>query len=324
MPIPPKLTVLSFGGGQDSTAILHRLLNDDKAREEWAPEDLLVVISDTGDEHPATYAHVARTAKLVFQEHGIPFAILTGRPDLWWGTYAGDHLLHCGYHYDNWAGLREFYERTNTVGSKAFPKSCTDKLKIQPIYKYLSDFVYEHYTGCRRNGKYRGKQPLVDFAKRHGKIRMLIGIAAGEERRIAKTKPDDNKKPTGPVWMEKAIDRRYPLVDWGWDRAGCQKYLGSIGVTVPPPSNCMLCPYMSMIELVWLYRFHPADYAEWVTIEANKLEANKDKGDKNLGVWGKKTLPEVLDEALKKHGHLTKRELQEYKMSHGHCVMSKY
>jgi hypothetical protein len=84
---------------------------------------------------------------------------------------------------------------------------------------------------------------------------------------------------------------------------------------------------MSDIELLWLSRFYPADYAEWVTIEANKLARFKAEGlpdDKNYGVWAKKTLPEVLAKAQVKYAHMTDAQLHEYKMSHGHCVRSKY
>lgn len=59
-------------------------------------------------------------------------------------------------------------------------------------------------------------------------------------------------------------------------------------------------------------------------LEQNKIEANLHMGDKNLGVWGKVLLPQKLQEVISKHGHMTDLELIEYKMSHGHCVKSKY
>ena len=82
---------------------------------------------------------------------------------------------------------------------------------------------------------------------------------------------------------------------------------------------------MNEVELVHLYRFHRTDYEEWVQIEANKIQANLHMGEKNLGIWGKTDLlPEKLVEAMEKHGHMSDEELIEYKMSHGHCVASKY
>lgn len=295
----PELTVLSFGGGQDSTAILLKMIYDADFRRQYAPANLVVVMSDTGDEHPATYKHVDRCRRLC-EEHGIAFKLL--------------HPTD-GYHLDSWPSLRAFYERTNTVGSKAYPKTCTDNLKIRPIYFYLADYLAEHY-GTRRPRHLA----FQDFAAAHGRVRVLIGIAAGEETRVG-----DHAKNRLKWWRE-CLDIQYPLIDQGMDRAACQAYIDSIGQEVPPPSNCMLCPFVSEIELLWLYRHHRGDFEHWVRIEQRKLEANAHMGDKNLGVWGRPnfTLLDALALAEQQHGHLTDAELHEYKMSHGHCVASKH
>jgi len=108
------------------------------------------------------------------------------------------------------------------------------------------------------------------------------------------------------------------------DRLACQEYIRSVGHTVPTPSNCVLCPWLNEIELLYLYRFHRTDYEEWVQLEDNKIQANLHMGEKNMGVWGKKLLPEKMKEAQLKHGHMSDAELSEYKMGHGHCVMSKH
>ena len=66
-----------------------------------------------------------------------------------------------------------------------------------------------------------------------------------------------------------------------------------------------------------------AVFAEWVGYERAKLR--KFTGTKrNLGVKGKLTLEEVLAQALEQYGNMTDSELDEYKMSHGHCVKSVY
>lgn len=52
------LTILSFGGGQDSTTILYKLVFDADFKARYAPGDLLVLMADTGNEHPETYSHV--------------------------------------------------------------------------------------------------------------------------------------------------------------------------------------------------------------------------------------------------------------------------
>lgn len=288
-----KLGVLSYSAGQESWSILLGLVYS-KLRQ---CEDLLVLMSDTGDEHPETYVHVDFTRR--FCKHfGIEFQLIT--PDL-------------GFHYDKWPDLRSFYRRTNTVGSKAFPKTCTDKLKIQPIYKFLDTWVGKKYG--YKSG--RGKPALKEFAKDYGKIQMMIGLSATEEKRIA-------SKRSLPVWQNKSIRIEYPLIRAGMTRKDTQDFTTACGYPVPIPSNCLLCPFMNDIELVWLFRRYPADFRDWVAIEHNKLMKNQHMGEKNYGVWGRKTLPQVLEEALKKYGDWPMEKLMEYKMSHGSCTQSKY
>ena len=300
------LTVLSYGAGQDSTALLCLLIHDPEFRAKYAPErtrlgtraHLLVVFSDTGNEHPATYAQVTR-AKGMCAEHGIPFFHLE----------PGDQ-----YHSDLWSSLTGFYRAKNACGSKAFPKTCTDNLKIQPIYRWLNEWCAD------RTGKPADRKGgLYSWAARHGRIRVLIGIAAGEEKRAG-----GEGKNKGPLWMQRNIKREYPLIPLGLDRAGCQRLIAEHGYHVPPPSNCMLCPFVNERELLLLARAYPDAFAEWVEIEANKLRANAHKGEKNLGVFGRRSLPEVLEAAEKKFGHMTTAELEEYRFSHGHCVKSSY
>jgi 3'-phosphoadenosine 5'-phosphosulfate sulfotransferase (PAPS reductase)/FAD synthetase len=303
-------TVLSFGAGQDSTAILYRLALDPVFRARYAAGHLLVVCADTGDEHPETYAHVERTKRFCL-EHGIEFVHITAS---------------MGFHLKGWQSLRARYRANNCIGSKSYPKTCTMQLKVGPIYKFLEAYLGQHYGVTV--GKKRG---FYEYAKRHGKLRVLIGIAAGEESRVAK--PSDAKEER---WMAANIEKAYPLLDLGWDRKACQDYIQSVGLVVPPPSNCMLCPFMSEVELLWLYRHHPRDYEEWVMLERAKLDQDA-RGrpnrhgivvitpvEKRFGVWGRRTLPEVLASAIAKFGHMSDEELQQHKMSHGHCVKSNW
>jgi len=293
-----SLTVLSYGGGQDSTALLYKLAFDQDFRNRYAPGRLLVIMADTKDEHPETVKHVEETKTFCAKE-GIEFAHIT--PDM-------------GYHGGKWQGYREFLNATRTCGSKAFRKTCTDNLKLKPIYRYLEEWISMNYgTVC---GRKRGFYQFVHQGR--GKVRIIIGIAAGEEKRIG-----------APLekWAQETTERCYPLVDLGMDRKACQDYIASTGRKVPPPSNCILCPFMSDIELLWLYNHMPEDFEDWCRIEQAKLDRFESEGlprEKNLTVWGKKTLREKLAEAQAKYSHMTSEEIDDYKFSHGHCVMSKY
>lgn len=288
-----ELTILSFGGGQDSTAILLKIIYDSEFRKAYVKGKLICIMSNTKDEHDETYEHVDLISQLC-KEHEIEFILLDPK----------------GYTSDCWGdGLIAFYRQKKAVGSKAFPKTCTDKLKITPIYNYLESILDPDSSR---------KKAFYDYHNQYGKMHVLIGIAKGEEKRV--------QSGDGPnVWMNKTIQKQYPLIDLGMDRKACQDFI-EIYMKVPIPSNCVLCPFMSLQELLYLYRVLPHRYQEWVDLEAAKIENNKDKvsPDKNLGVWGKKLLPEILKEAEQKFGHMTIKDLREYKMSHGHCVASKY
>lgn len=307
----PTLTVLSFGGGQDSTAILIKLLFERAYRERWAPNDLAVVMSDTGDEWNETYQHVERMQSLC-REHAVPFAFLA----------AGDE-----HHSPKWPSLGEFYDRTGTVGSKAYPKTCSVRLKVDPIHAWLAQYVRDTY-GCtgERYARSRTRSPIVEFADRFGPIRMLIGIAAGEEKRLGGEPPN--------AWQRFAIRYAYPLVEDGMDRAACQRAIRQHGITVPVPSNCHRCPFIDERELLHLKRTRPDILDEWRRQEATKLAAWEGRTTRNLGVWGKllrdpdtnerrpMTLDDALEQAERTWGHMSDEALAEHRFSHGHCVAS--
>lgn len=305
-----NLTVLSFGGGQDSTTILLKYIYDPSFRLEYAPEDFIVVMSDTGNEHDYTYVHVEKMEKLC-KEHNIPFFFLTN---------------DMGYHTNAWPDLitpqmRDENEDLKPTMVQLGTKSCTDKLKIVPIYKFLDEYINSKMGYGFNVHKNRGclKKAIKQFYKENGTIRVLIGFAYGEESRAAKSiKLQERQNATeGDLW-EKALNREYPLIPLKLDRHECQKYItGCIGYC-PMPSNCMLCPYQSNQEVLWLYRNHPEQFDLWIKIEQRKLKRYEGKTEKNHGVYNnKKTLEDKLELAIEKYGHLTDSELSEYKMSHG-------
>ncbi len=106
-----------MGAGQDSTALLYKYINDPAFKEKYAPNDFLVVMSDTGDEFDETYAHV-KYLKQKCAEHDIEFTFIT---------------RDMGYHTGDWQSLQHFYKAKSAIGSKAYPKICSQRLKIDPI-----------------------------------------------------------------------------------------------------------------------------------------------------------------------------------------------
>ena len=306
-----KLTILSMGLGQDSVTILLKLIFDVTFRKTYAPNDLLILFADTGNEHPETYRYHHDVVVPLCKQYNIEYIAITS---------------DMGYHGNHWESLTAQWDHgTPTIGSVGYPKTCTHRLKLQPQYNFVETWISKKYRLPK--GRKRG---YVSFASYYGKIKWLIGIAKGEENRIADASAET------ALWKRKAVEVVYPLIEIGYNRSACQQYIRSMGFPLPLPSNCMFCPYAGSnhIELLWLYRTYPDRFLEWVEYEQKKLDAHKHV-KRNLGVTARIhkqgeragepfTLMDMLDEALEKYGDMTLEDLQDYKWSHGHCVASKY
>lgn len=299
----PQLTLLSFGGGQDSWAFLYAVINNPEFRKKYAPKDFVVAMSDTGNEFPYTYKYVLQAIALC-EKHGIHFQFIT--PDQ-------------GYHTPGWMNLKDNLRRNKTIlGASMGVKACTMSLKISVVDKYMHAYMCELYGFGPHVNKTGWKLYKEKF---NTKARVIIGFAKDEEARLLKS----NKSHIFlPKWKREHIQYVYPLIEEGWNRELAQKEIGKYRKDIPPPSNCMICFYQSDQELLWLWRNYPEEFYDWVELEKAKLEKHQDMGKKNYGVYGTITLTEKLDQAKKKYGHWSDEQLWDYKMSHGHCVKSSY
>ena len=126
--------MLSYGAGQESTWLLYQSALSSEFRNRFAPGRLIVVGSDTGDEHPETYTQVA-FSKRFCEQHGIPF-----------------YWLHksLGFHSEAWSSLIGQYKRNSTVGSLMFKRCCTVNLKIEPFYRFLAFLAAQQLSSAVR------------------------------------------------------------------------------------------------------------------------------------------------------------------------------
>lgn len=62
---------------------------------------------------------------------------------------------------------------------------------------------------------------------------------------------------------------RFPLIEWGWDRARCIIEIEAAGLPVPPKSCCFFCPAMKKHEISALAVEHPALADRALRIEAD-------------------------------------------------------
>ncbi|KKN95686.1 hypothetical protein LCGC14_0175550 [marine sediment metagenome] len=343
-------TFLSKSCGQESKALLVKLKHDAEFRKQHTKGTIVLIMSNTGNEHPTTYDELWGETLQIAQSMGVDLYFVSSKkkedfkaeerfikPGIWLN---GEHFSDETFHTDSWTSLDAKYRQNSTCGSPLFKKTCTDGLKIQPIYKFVEWYLILTYPDLEYNK--RNKNIFYAYRKKYGMIRMMIGFSAGEEGRRRKPQlpfkwikagRKEIKVPNKSYikWFEENIKTTYPLIDIGMDRKGTQDYLVEMGYTIPLPSNCMKCPFTTHRELLWLDMFERDEFDEWVVIEANKLIKYADKGKKNRGVFGKLnkdgtpyTLVDALAYAKKRYKHMSPKAIQDWKMSHGHCVTSQY
>lgn len=292
------LTLFSFGAGQESTYFLHRLCTDKEFYKKHIKGRLLVVGSNTGDEHGHTYQNVNYCRELC-EKYDIEF---------YWLNPAD------GFHGNTWQSLFHQYTTNNSIGSAAFKQTCTDNLKVKVVDRFLEFWIKKNY-GYTKNRK----ASIYQFVKDHGMIRLILGFAVGEESRTKNGNKFDD------VWKKLNVVRYFALIEDKITRQICIDYNEEKISHTVWPSNCLRCFYQSDQEVLWLYRFYPEKFFEWVEAEALKIFKYQCLGhEKNFGVYGKITLIDKLKKALKLYGNWSDDRLCEYKYSHGHCIKSTY
>lgn len=155
-----------------------------------------------------------------------------------------------------------------TLPSKAFGfASCSDKYKLRPQNRYLAAW-----------------KPAIDAWVGGGKVVKLIGYDVMERHRIKDY--DDNR-----------FLVRYPLVDWGWDRARCTREVIEGGF-MPAKSACFYCPMTKKHEVFNLAKNHPDLFARAVEMERNSRDTVTTT--KGLGrTWSWETLVSADAEQMK-------------------------
>ena len=110
------------------------------------------------------------------------------------------------------------------------PRRCTEKWKIRPINRYLR----ERY----------GKVPLV----------AQLGLTWGEAHRM--------KDP-----IRKGDSNRCPLIEKRLSRQDCIEIIRMAGLTVPPPSACLGCPFQNQSRWQQLATKWPDDFHKAVAMD---------------------------------------------------------
>jgi len=122
----------------------------------------------------------------------------------------------------------------------------------------LPDIAYAFQRrGCSVKWKH---DPLESWRKRWLPAdragRLMIGFDATETARTFRAESH------GQRWQTS-----YPLQEWGWDRAECERQIAAAGLPVPVKSACFMCPASKAGEIRDLARDDPAQHAAALDIE---------------------------------------------------------
>ena len=187
-------TILSYGGGTNSTALLLEWVRKGKGLD-------AVIFADTGSEQPFTYEFIDTYIKPYCSDHGIPF-----ETTFYTSSKKVRGVKEGHWEEDQQVSIYDYYQYNKMIPSMIF-RSCTGKFKIEPIKKLV-------------------KEKYPDSIQ-------LIGIDAGETRRAKRVRdPEtgewiylypDKKYPL----IDWDIDREgcsKIISDYGWpspEKSGC-------------------------------------------------------------------------------------------------------
>ena len=201
-------TYLSLGAGVDTTAIL--LMPDVMDKTDF------VMFADTGGENPETYAYLNKYIKPYLEQIGKPLIVVHGEEKV-----RGEIKTN----------MEEAYLGWNIIPVR-FLRHCTDKWKIKPMHKYLSETYPEE------------------------ELKVIIGFAYDEIQRANANRWKDQE-----VW--------YPLIEKKMTRDDCVRYIISKGFPIPPKSGCFYCPFQRLDQWKELRFKHPDLWQRAVNLEKN-------------------------------------------------------
>jgi hypothetical protein len=126
------------------------------------------------------------------------------------------------------------------------------------------------------------------------RVHKLIGFDATEDHRTFADGKGMNvaPRPGVPPYGDRYV-MRYPLREWGFDRAACGRIITGAGLPLPPKSACFFCPAMKQIEIELLRTSDPVLYMLALEMERLYRSGPHFRGD---DIWTVKAVHKVTKE----------------------------
>lgn len=267
-------TILSFGMGVESSALLLRLMDDVASRDFDLERDLIVITAQTGDEWPDTKQLVEQHLLPRMRAHQIRYVQVARAGHLEADGIAvlSDTREPYTVHLEGAYKLSQELRAAGTVPQFAGARRCSLKFKGWTIETWLSQELraesYRHAFGYNAEEESRIAKCETAFACRKAeKVRVAFGFNCDEESRIAKAQHYDSPQRTS--W--------YPLskAEWNWTRQDCHDYLQQVTGVAWKKSACAGCPFCARTEeSLTRMRNFPEHVAEALLLEHQSLCMN--------------------------------------------------
>ncbi len=140
-------------------------------------------------------------------------------------------------------------------------RQCTGEYKVKPIKKQVRDLLGYPYPTRVPKGVF---------------VEQWIGISTDEFHRT---------KDSGVKYMR----NRHPLIDMGWSRSDCVRYLSSLNLADTPKSSCLGCPFHGNAQWRKIRDTSPSEWEDVV-----EFDAAIRKGNARANATGNKLLGEAF------------------------------
>ncbi|MGW2858218.1 hypothetical protein [Streptomyces sp. NPDC001205] len=193
------------------------------------------IFADTGWEPQAVYRHLDRLERDIAEPAGIPILRASS------GNIRKDALDP----QHRFASMPLYI--LNQDGNPGMTRrQCTGEYKIKPLKKQVRELLGYPYPA---------RIPRDVF------VEQWVGISTDEFHRA---KDSDVKY----------MRNRHPLIDIGWSRADCVKYLTSLGLADTPKSSCLGCPFHGNAQWRSIRDSSPQEWEDVVAFDAAIRKGN--------------------------------------------------
>ncbi|RZU28892.1 hypothetical protein [Edaphobacter modestus] len=204
------ITVLSWGFGVESTAILVRWLLEPETLP-CSLDELIVLSAQTGDEYEDTRQDAETYILPILRRYGVRLVQVArhGHLESDGITVLSDTREPYRLHIEGDYKLSDELRAAGTVPQFGGEHICSLKFKAFPLEFWLREHLstpYSHAFGYSAEEPKRVAKCQAAEAKR-----MAFGFNIDEHKRVARARQYDTP----------SRESIFPLVEWGWTRADC-------------------------------------------------------------------------------------------------------